>query len=88
MTAALILMTSACVAGSDCGGCAAPVASCDPCARVGLLDKVAVSPEAVINQQMFVALDKICDSLLCLVPTEPEERRNLGFGHRSQMDES
>lgn len=27
--------------------------------QVGLLDKVAVSPEAVINQQMFVALDKI-----------------------------
>ena len=41
MTAALILMSSACVAGADCGGCAAPAPSChDSCARVSILDKV------------------------------------------------
>ena len=41
MTATLILMTSAFVAGGDCGGCAAPTASCsDPCARVSCMDKM------------------------------------------------
>jgi hypothetical protein len=41
VTATLILMTSAFVAGGDCGGCAAPAASCcDPCARVSCWDKM------------------------------------------------
>ena len=40
VNACLILMSSAIVAGSDCGGCAAPAAACDPCAKVGLLDKI------------------------------------------------
>jgi hypothetical protein len=40
VNACLILMSSAIVAGSDCGGCAASAPACDPCAKVGLLDKI------------------------------------------------
>jgi hypothetical protein len=66
VTATLILMTSAFVAGGDCGGCAAPAASCcDPCARVSMMDKM----RARMALHKSKKADNCCDPCAKPAPT-------------------